>query len=239
MATAGGISMNKCTILERSTTSKWIFFLIWSILLGLLGWYLPLISRWAIDHLFDSVGEGTVWFLISENTYMLWIRPVLGVLIALWASFVHFAHQVKIVITDDCIKISYEECKAELKRPDIAAIWLDLNNLREIVFLDAAGIELYREFLPNISTEKIRKAFLQHNYSWKNEDPYKGEYVLWEKDYPGIGKLEEISLTAREKYLKEGEYHKANKIQRKLGREGIMITDKGKRQYIRVVKKKK
>ncbi|MDY0395666.1 hypothetical protein ACFSMW_19575 [Virgibacillus halophilus] len=230
--------MNERTILERSLVSKWKFFLSWAVPLGLLGWCLPFIGQWSEEHLFDSMTKASKWLLMSESTYMLWLRPSLGVLIALWSSKLHFANQVKMEVTDAFVTISYEKRTSKLKRSEIAAVWLDINHMREIVFLNENGKEMYREFLPNMPKEKIREAFLQHNYPWKDEDPYYGKYVLWEEGTADVGELETISLTARQKYLKEGEYHKANKIQRQLGREGIMITDKGRKQYIRVVEKK-
>lgn len=230
--------MGKRTKLERTTTSKWSFFLFWTILFGLFGWFTPVLTLWVEKHLFDFVNGWLEWVLTSENTWMLWIRPTVGVLIGGLISRHNFSQQVKMELTDDQVKIEYNEQKAELKRQDIAAVWLELRDYREIVFLDADGVELYREYLPNVPLSVIRGAFIRHHYPWKDQDPYAGEYVLWTEDDPAIGELENISLSAREKALKEGEYWRANQTKRQLGRMGILIYDKGKKQHIRVARKK-
>lgn len=71
--------------------------------------YTRALTLWVEKRLFDSLDGWIEWVLTSENTWMLWIRPTIGVQIGVLISRYNFSHQENIELTDEQVKFAYNE----------------------------------------------------------------------------------------------------------------------------------
>ncbi len=223
--------MNDPIRLEMSNLDKIIFLVIASAAGGALGWFMPKLAHWVGKLSFIPFSGAIEWFFSLNTPWMTWVGLVIGMIVGLLFSMYVFSETVKMKVTDEAMELTAKEQKRRMTKAEISAIYLEH---KQLVFLGEKGEELLREEKPEVSTEKIREAFLIYDYAWKDTDPYAGAYFLWVEQHPELGELANTLLASREKALREEEAKKAKTIRQELANLGIVVYDEGSRQYIRI-----
>ncbi|KAB8127930.1 50S ribosomal protein L29, partial [Gracilibacillus oryzae] len=97
------------------------------------------------------------------------------------------------------------------------------------------GLELFRG-QPDYKKSRVIEAFTQHRYPWKENDPFEDQYQRWVAAHPDFPQNVNALLSAREQALIDEEKKEAEELRKDLVNLGVVIRDKGKRQYVRMVR---
>lgn len=225
--------MNKQTVLGLSTIDKGIIIVIPPILGALLGWFIPTIANWVIKLPFIPFEGVLEWVATLESHWVTVIAATIGVLAGIFFAVYAFSETLKIIITDEEVKLSVKENIKTIHKNDISAIYVEGKHL---VFLDTDGVELFRG-QPESKKELISEAFRQHKYPWTDKDPFENQYQRWIANHPDFPPHVNALLSARERALKNEESEEAKVLRKDLANLGVVIRDEDKRQYVRIVKR--
>ncbi|MCW8784308.1 MULTISPECIES: hypothetical protein [Bacillus] len=220
----------KQTVLELSSVEKALVFLVPPLLGLVIGWFLPVIAKWAVtlDWLpfhgpLDIIASFHGWKAAAATA-------VIGLIGGVWLTRAAFKETLVAVVTDSEVSLTIYNEESVFSKDSISGVFTDEKHL---VLLGTEGQELFREKLEP-AVEKAADAFRAHGYVWLGtEDPFKEEYKRWVPDTPDLEPGANALLKAREKALKEEEKADAKELKAEISKLGITVRDKGSRQYWR------
>lgn len=224
--------MRSKTILGLSNVDKIILVIIPPILGAILGWFMPTIASWAIKIPFIPFSGVLEWIAATESPWHPIITVVLGVIAGLVFVYYAFSESLKITITDEEVSLSIEGKVTVIHQSEVSAIYMEGKSL---VILNNEGNELFRG-QPESKQDSISEAFRHHMYSWKDADPFDNQYQRWIADHPDFPPHINSLLSARERAIQKEETEEMDVLRKDLVKEGIVIRDEGKRQYVRMVR---
>ncbi|MCC2251797.1 hypothetical protein JUJ52_17780 [Virgibacillus sp. AGTR] len=224
--------LNEETVLGLKRFDK-LFIIVISITVGgLLGWFIPVIIDWVLKLPFVPM-EGIISIIDSLNHFWVSVVATIVGVIAGIAFIVYVFHvTLKVKVSDKQITLILGEMRRDINKQAISAIFMENKTL---IILGENSKEIFREDL-EVKKEEAKGAFLYYGYPWKNEDPFIKDYQRWElgnNQYPSdINSI----LYARERALKEDNEEEAKQLREDLAKLGVVIQDKQKAQYIRLIK---
>lgn len=115
-------------------------------------------------------------------------------------------------------------------RSDIGAVHPDGD---ELVVLDAEDGELTRQRC-GLDRAEVRRALLEHDFPWCDQDPHRGAYREWTGDSAELSLRGNALLAERERAVRRRSTGEAASLRRRLAELGIVVRDEGKRQFWRV-----
>lgn len=224
--------MNNETVLGLSRSDKSILIIIPPILGALLGWFMPTIAGWLVKVPLIPFKGPLEWIATLEGNWLSIIAMIVGVIAGIIFTLYVFHESLKITISDSEVKLEIKEKDETIEKKDIFAIFMEGKYL---TFLGVDGVELYRE-QSDEKTELVEDAFKYHGYSWAGADPFENQYQRWIADYPDLPSHVNALLSAREHALKNDEDEEAQILRKDLAKLGVVIRDKDKRQYVRIIR---
>ncbi|HLR04163.1 MAG TPA: hypothetical protein VK111_15590 [Virgibacillus sp.] len=226
--------MENKTILGLSLRDKVIFIVVASMIGSVAGYFIKIIAKWAakipilpFSGILERIAD---W----DSTY----APIIGVVIGLLAGIVFcinaFNETLHMTVTDEAVTFRFREKEETFNASDIGTVYMDN---KVLVVLNRDGAELYRG-KPDASRLKIADAFRHHDYRWEEQDPYYNQYKRWVPDHPDFSGHVNAMLAGRKKMLKDKKTEEAENLRKVLTKDGIVIRDKKKHQYVRMVNAK-
>lgn len=136
---------------------------------------------------------------------------------------------LRLVISDDRVRLTGEGYTQDIERGEISALFREKDGL---VVLGNATEEIARRpcFHGN---NRLANAFRSHGYPWRNGDPHAGRYRRWVPDDPELSGSAHALFKAREKTLGKIDDKDARELRHELAKLGIVVHDDKKRQYWR------
>lgn len=223
--------MHKETVLGLSTGDKAFLIIIPPILGAILGWFLPTIAGWIIKLPFIPFQGVLEWLSTLESPWVAIITASIGAIAGIIFTLYAFSETLSIRIkdTEKELWLKMKGKETIIHKNDISAIYLDR---KKLVILDTNGAELYRE-TTDTKKDKVKYAFNQHGYPWKDNDPFANQYHRWVANHPDLSAHINTLLAERERALKDGETDEAKVLRKDLAVLGIVLNDDAKRQYFR------
>lgn len=172
--------------------------------------------------------------LVDEVTgdWTLWVLLALGVLLglALAASAEHDVARITVDATE--VRAVQEGEEQRVAAGDVDAVFVDEGLL---VLQDAAGRRRALVRLEDLAEEQVREAFVGHGYAWSESDPYADEFSRWVPDAPALPTGANAVLVARQKALEANQGKDGEELRLELEKLGVVVRDRGDRQYWRAV----
>lgn len=225
--------MTNKTVLGLSAGEKVIIAIIPPLLGALLGWFVPTVADWVIKIPFIPFEGVFKWVTTLESDWVSIIAAILGVLAGVFFVLYAFSESLKIIITDEEVKLIIKGSVKIIHKEELSAIYMEG---KHVVFLTTDGTELFRG-QPESKKELISEAFRQHRYPWREKDPFENQYQRWVTDHPDFPPHVNALLYARERALKNEETDEAKVLRKDLADLGVVIRDEDHRQYVRVVER--
>ncbi|MFC4403031.1 hypothetical protein [Gracilibacillus xinjiangensis] len=224
---------NNETVLDVTASEKALITIIPPIIGAILGWYIPTILEWIIKLPFIPFQGILEWLATLESNWIPIISTILGGVAGIFFSNFVFHEILKIIVTDEEVKLNIRKSVEIFKKREISSIYMEG---KQLVFLNREGMELFRGH-PDYKRQLIIEAFKEHHYPWKEEDPFEDEYQRWVPGHPGLPQYVNALLAAREQALIDEETKEAKILRKDLAKLGVVIRDNGKRQYVRMAKR--
>jgi hypothetical protein len=106
---------------------------------------------------------------------------------------------------------------------------------KHVVLLTPDGGHLARE--PNgLEVTALKGAFERYGYPWRDGDPDESRFRLWVPGLPGLPAAADALLSARQRALAGSRKAEVAELRDELGRVGIVVRERGGRQYVRSVR---
>ncbi|MGI2278228.1 YqeB family protein [Staphylococcus cohnii] len=217
------------TILGFSRFEKLMIILIPMILGGTIGWFLPTIAKWILKLPFIPLEKLFIFASHSNNFWFSISAMIIGVIAGIILSIFILSESLKVIISDDAIKLQIGDEQKIINKSDISAVYVEKKTL---IILGKYSNELYRESLES-KLETTKNAFLYHRYPWKEEDPFIKQYKRWVLGHPDFSNQINALLYAREQALKNDEEDEAKQLRKDLVQLNVVIRDDKNAQYVR------
>ncbi|RIL87995.1 50S ribosomal protein L29 [Staphylococcus cohnii] len=217
------------TILGFSRFEKLMIILIPMILGGTIGWFLPTIAKWILKLPFIPLEKLFIFASHSNNFWFSISAMIIGVIAGIILSIFILSESLKVLISDDAVKLQIGDEQKIINKSDISAVYVEKKTL---IILGKYSNELCRESLES-KIETTKNAFLYHRYPWKEEDPFIKQYKRWVLGHPDFSNQINALLYAREQALKNDEEDEAKQLRKDLVQLNIVIRDDKNAQYVR------
>lgn len=151
---------------------------------------------------------------------------VLGVVLALTAE----GEMLRVGVGPSAVTLTRDGTTRTIARGDVTAVFADD---KELVLTGRSGEELARE-KSDLATARLAAAFTEQGYPWRPDgDPHRDEYRRWVPDEPELPAGANAVLRARATALEEGDRKDLAELREELGKLGVVVRDRDKRQYWR------
>ena len=165
------------------------------------------------------------------------LSPGLGTIVALAAGAV-LGLVLAALVDRESLTVRLTGTEVLLTRPgttravprgEVAVAFRDRDQL---VLLGRTGRELAREPC-HLAAPRLRAAFAQHGVPWVDDDPYRAAYRRWVPGLPDVPAAADAIFAARQQAVEAGDDGDRRELREELGRLGIVVRDRGRRQYWR------
>lgn len=223
---------DKEIVLGLTKGDKILIFLLFIVLGGLLGWFIPVISNWLLKLPVVPL-EVIIEFVASLNSFWVSIvAAIIGIIIGIFLTFTIFDETLEVTITSETIQLKLGDMIDIFDKKNISAIYMEN---KQLVILAKNSQELYRETF-DLKIQTVRDAFKQYEYPWYDNDPYENQYQRWVLGHPDFPEKINALLYAREQSVRKGKKEDAKVLQKDLAKLGVVIRDEKNAQYVRLVK---
>jgi hypothetical protein len=232
---SGGVRFGELDGVEATVVREpaWVRYGLWIVfplIGGLLGWFLPGLSQWVVD-LPDLPGKGPFRLVASfprgpATLVAAGVCAVAGLVLALVAAYERLA----VTVAPDRVTLTRGDTSTLVLRDRVRGAFADG---RQLVIVDRDGGEPARE-KHDLPRAALAAAFRAHGYPWLERDPFADRYQLWVVGVPGLPPGGEALLTARGTALEKSRAGDAERLRRELARIGVVVRDEKKAQYWRL-----
>ncbi|MEV0051778.1 hypothetical protein AB0H34_14905 [Saccharopolyspora shandongensis] len=154
---------------------------------------------------------------------------VIGLIIGLGFAGLMAQERLTVTVEPERVTLAVGSSAQHIARDEIGSVFLDRKYL---VVLDGSGAEQARQ-PSDLDWTKLRRAFVEHGYPWREKDPFAGHYALWVEDAPELPLRINALMAARERALRKRDGKEAAVLRTELAQHGILVRDEKKRQFWR------
>ncbi|MFF4605791.1 hypothetical protein ACFY12_24005 [Streptomyces sp. NPDC001339] len=204
---------------------------------GLIGagifWLIKLLAKWLVTLPWAPMqGPAKLVASIPEPGLTIGAIAVGGVLGLIAGALVKF-HELSVSVSGSEVVLTRKGEPRTFAGDDVALAFRDGKHL---VLLGHRTEELAREECDQ-DRRRLAEAFTAHGYSWADEDPYQKEFQLWVPDSKKLPSHAHVLLKARQELLKNpGSADQLRELRGELVEAGVVVRDKDKRQYWRLLR---
>lgn len=229
-------SNHNSTVLSVSRAEKSFWYISFSVLGIMIGYFLSRILSWAINieglpfqKRLSLITKFVEFFQSLIGGWSNLLFSLVGLLIGIYLANRLLRESPTIIVTGYDIDISNH---IKLLRSEIQTIYYDEEDL---VVVGVSGHELLRESY-DIKKETLQNALNNHRYPFHSNDPYKTQFKVWIPNTNELPVHVNALLKARELAKKNKDKDEVVNICRELSNLGIIVKDnEDKKQYWRHV----
>lgn len=220
---------NNHTLLNFSKADKVILWVGFPIAGLVLGWFLPRIAKWGSSLPWVPF-QGPLKLIASYNgVWVGFITMILGLIAGIALTFLTFHESLEVSIYDDKVILKLRNEETILNKKDILLVFLDK---KQLVLLGNDEKEIFR-YKQELNEKTVRTAFLQHNYSWSDKEPFKEDFKKWVVDSPDLSPAANALLKARKIAIENGEDEEVFQLAKELWKLRVSVKENDNRQYYR------
>ncbi|WP_141579000.1 hypothetical protein [Actinomadura sp. WMMA1423] len=218
------------TTLARPVWAWAVLYITAAALAAGLGWLVRVFANW-LASLEWAPMRGPARLLVSIPEPWLTAGLVaLGAVAGLGLIFFDSLEQVSVGVAGDRVVLKRPGHVQEITRDRIGPVFRDRDHL---VLLGRRGEEIAREKC-DLSVRELAAAFTGHGYAWTDGDPYLDDFRPWVPKTPDLSEHANSLLKVRAEAMEgSGSAEVVKELRRELARIGVVVRDKGKRQYWR------
>lgn len=218
------------TTVARSAWAQGALYAAAATLLAGVGWLLDPLANWLVGLKWAPM-RGPAELLVSVPEPWLTIGLIaVGALAGTALIFFDSLEQVSVTVSGERVILKRPGHVQEIVREQVGHVFREEDRL---VLLGPAGEEIAREKC-DLNVRRLAAAFTEHGYTWADGDPYEDEFRIWVPKTPELPDLANALLAARAEAMKSSDSGDSVKeLRRELARIGIVVRDKGSRQYWR------
>ncbi len=154
---------------------------------------------------------------------------------AVWAA--HAVRAIGVVTVDrDVVSVTRQGERADLERGRVRSVFVDRAELVVLGADDdvtASSVVELAHVPTGLATERLRSAFREHGWPWRDGDPSAEEFRLWAAGDPALPPGADAVLGARATMIDAGKAADVEALRRELGRLGVVVRDVEKAQHWR------
>lgn len=226
------------TVIGISRIEKILWFIGFSIIGAVLGYFLKNILSWVnsnerfSNHKRLSLITKITDFLNSTfGEWAILLFIITGVVIGIYLAKMLLRESPIISISNHNIDIDNDLESLTFIRDEIQDIYYDDD---ELVIISSSGHELLRESY-DIKKETLKKAFRNHSYPFNLLDPYKACFKLWSASVDELSPPGNALMKARALAIKNIDEEEIIDIREELSKLGVIVKDNDTKQYWRFV----
>lgn len=226
---AGGASP-AATMLDYGRSGNLFVFIAIPTMCVLIGLSLPILARWALNNFSSMPFKPLVRFAGGiEAVWQVAVNILLWLAFGLGIAFAAKREAVRASVSDESLDLVFQGAMSTFPRGEITAIFPD--GPRTVV-LGQESLVLFDERW-EAPLDQQRKAFLRHQYPWREKDPFEDRYQLWEPGSPGLPDAVEAALETRRVALSLKSGTEVRRLRDVIQRQGYVVRDSGGRQLVR------
>jgi hypothetical protein len=158
------------------------------------------------------------------------VTGVLGLVAGLVLAGMAHAESSEVTVDGDHVQIAAKDRARWLDRVDIGGV---LRDGRDLVLLDDHGTELDREKVSDLSAARLRAAFVDCGYPWRDDPGYGADFGAWVDGHPGLPPAAHALLRKRARALEKKEPVAAADLRARLRAHGVAVRDRDGKQEVR------
>ncbi|WP_409179031.1 hypothetical protein [Brevibacillus fortis] len=217
------------TVLNFSKTDKVILWLGFPLSGLVLGWFLPSIAKWGSSLPWIPF-EGPLKLIASYNgAWVGFVTMILGLIAGIALTLFSFHESLETSVFDDKVTCKLRDDEILFKKKDISLVFMDK---KQLVLVGNDEKELFR-CKQELNKSRVSAAFIKHNYTWIDTDPFKHDFKIWVVDSPDLSPAANALLKAREIAIEKGNDEEAFQLAQELWKLKVSVKEKDKRQYYR------
>lgn len=212
----------------------WLTMLAWTVLpiagFGV-AWLVKIVAVWAADLPWAPYQEIVKFILrFVPEPYLTIAVCVIGAIGGLAGAFLLRRAGLSITLSGDVVTLRRGGYHQEADRAAVKAVFCEN---QQLVLLRHDGSELVREPW-ELRVEQVADAFRKHGYTWLENDPYGGDFQVWQPDAPELPAAVNAVLRARG-ILREkaGDGDEIRVLRQELAKLGVVVRDEEKAQLWR------
>jgi hypothetical protein len=158
------------------------------------------------------------------------VTGVLGIVAGVWLAGAARQEGPEVTVDGDHVRIAAADRDRWIDRTDVGAV---LRDGRELVLLDDRGAELDRAKVSDLPATRLRAAFVDRGYPWRDDPSYGAGFGTWVDGHPDVPAAAHALLRERGRALERKEAAAAADLRGQLRAHGIAVRDRAGKQQIR------
>lgn len=221
----------EATVVREPGWVRYGLWVVFPLVGGVVGWFLPGLAEWVVDDLPDLPGKGPFRLVASfprgpATLVAAGVGVVAGLALALIAAY----ERLEVSTARDGVTLKRGDKRTTVRRE---RVWGAFADGKELVIVDRDGAEPARE-KHDLPRAAVAAAFRAHGYPWLDADPFRDRYALWVVGVPGLPPGGEALLVARAAAVEKSRTEDAARLRAELARVGVVVRDEKKTQYWRL-----
>lgn len=200
------------------------------IILSIVSYFLPSLLLLIQEIPFLSDNQLVNFITGLESAWIRWVLAGIGFIAGILLSLYIYTEILKIEVYRDYILIDIFDKKTKILKSDIESIFKEK---KKLVIIDINGLELLRENT-DYSPGRLKDVFQKYHYPWVKNDPHSGEFFEWSTDHTDLNERANDILYNRRQAMRADEEKTVKNLRQDLMEIGIVVKDKGDRQYVRI-----
>ncbi|AKG72861.1 YqeB family protein [Salinicoccus halodurans] len=200
------------------------------IILSIVSYFLPSLLLLIQEIPFLSDNQLVNFITGLESAWIRWVLAGIGFIAGILLSLYIYTEILKIEVYRDYILIDIFDKKTKILKSDIESIFKEK---KKLVIIDINGLEFLRENT-DYSPGRLKDVFQKYHYPWVKNDPHSGEFFEWSTDHTDLNERANDILYNRRQAMRADEEKTVKNLRQDLMEIGIVVKDKGDRQYVRI-----
>jgi hypothetical protein len=156
---------------------------------------------------------------------------VLGLVAGVFLAGAAQEESPEVTVDGDHVQIACGGHARWIERADLTAV---LRDGVDLVLLDGRDTEVARQMVSDLPAGRLRAAFTERGYPWREEPGYGTRFAPWIDGRPGLDGAVHDLLRARGQAVESKDRAQVTELDERLRAHGVVVRDRRGRQEVRV-----
>ncbi|MGI5125417.1 YqeB family protein [Pseudonocardia sp. CA-107938] len=194
------------------------------------GFVVAPVVRWLLRTVDSAPGPLRLLATLPTGWAVL-VTGLLGLVAGVVLAGIAHAESPEVTVDGDHVQLSEKGRPARwIGRAEIRGV---LRDGRDLVLLDHRGTELDRVKVSDLPAARLRAAFTDHGYPWRDDPDYGAGFAIWVDGRPDVPAEAHALLRERGRALERKELAAAADLRADLRGYGVAVRDRDGKQEIR------
>jgi hypothetical protein len=194
-----------------------------------LGFLAAPLARWLVATVDGAPGPLKLLAALPTGWAVL-VMGALGLVAGLLLAATAHDESLEVTVDADHVQLGVSGRARWIARADVDGV---LRDGRDLVLLDCRGAELDRRRASDLPGGRLRSAFVDHGYPWRDDPAYGAGFATWVDGRPDLSAAVHLLLRERARAVERKDVDTAADLGAQLRSHGISVRDRDGRQEIR------